>query len=99
MFCTQIADPDRKVSFMYEMLDEQDMTNVSEEGQMNTVCPTCDLTETPYSPTPKQIRTVFFIDPQKTIRAMLLYPASVGRDFDEIIRYALTCLCGIQDRR
>ncbi|KAF7791708.1 hypothetical protein EIP86_002732 [Pleurotus ostreatoroseus] len=32
------------------------------------------------------IRTVFIIDPKKTIRAMLLYPASVGRDFDEILR-------------
>ncbi|KAI0779171.1 cysteine peroxiredoxin [Irpex lacteus] len=32
------------------------------------------------------IRTVFLIDPKKVIRAMLLYPASVGRNFDEILR-------------
>lgn len=63
-----IADPDRSISNLYEMLDEQDMTNVSPGGDMCT------------------IRTVFFIDPAKIIRAMLLYPASVGRDFDEVIR-------------
>ena len=72
---------------MYEMLDEEDATNVSEDGQMNTVCFQHGLTQAPYLPTSIQIRTVFFIDPRKIIRAMLIYPASVGRDFDEIIRY------------
>ncbi len=32
------------------------------------------------------VRTVFIIDPNKKIRLMLIYPASTGRNFDEILR-------------
>lgn len=32
------------------------------------------------------VRSVFVIDPQKKIRLMLTYPASTGRNFDELIR-------------
>lgn len=32
------------------------------------------------------VRTVFVIDPQKKIRLTLTYPASTGRNFDEILR-------------
>jgi peroxiredoxin (alkyl hydroperoxide reductase subunit C) len=32
------------------------------------------------------VRTVFFVDPNTTIRAILYYPAELGRNFDEILR-------------
>jgi alkyl hydroperoxide reductase subunit AhpC len=32
------------------------------------------------------VRSVFIIDPNKKVRAMITYPASTGRHFDEILR-------------
>ncbi|PIL36706.1 hypothetical protein GSI_00395 [Ganoderma sinense ZZ0214-1] len=63
-----IADPDRQISTLYDMLDYQDATNRDAKGL------------------PFTIRTVFIIDPKKTIRLTIAYPASTGRNFDEIIR-------------
>lgn len=63
-----IADPDRKVSALYDMLDAQDATNVDAKG------------------IPFTVRTVFVVDPKKIIRLTISYPASTGRNFDEILR-------------
>jgi len=63
-----IADADRKVAALYDMLDQQDITNVDTKG------------------IPFTVRSVFIIDPKKTIRLILTYPASTGRNFDEIVR-------------
>jgi len=63
-----IADEDRKISTLYDMLDEQDATNRDAKGL------------------PFTVRTVFVIDPKKIIRLLISYPASTGRNFDEIIR-------------
>ncbi|CAL1702130.1 unnamed protein product [Somion occarium] len=63
-----IADGDRKISTLYDMLDEQDATNRDAKGL------------------PFTIRTVFVIDPKKVIRLTISYPASTGRNFDEILR-------------
>ena len=56
-----IADSDRKVSMLYDMIH-----------------PEADNTAT--------VRSVFVIDPKKKIRLMITYPASTGRNFDEILR-------------
>jgi len=63
-----IADPTREVAALYDMLDEQDLTNVDQKG------------------IPFTVRSVYVIDPKKTIRLTLTYPASTGRQFDEILR-------------
>ena len=63
-----IADMDRKVAVLFDMLDEQDATNVDQKGM------------------PLTVRSVFFIDPKKVIRAIITYPASVGRNTVEILR-------------
>lgn len=35
---------------------------------------------------PATVRSVYFIDPSKKVQTILTYPASVGRNFDEIVR-------------
>lgn len=40
----------------------------------------------PGESTTKAVRAVFIIDPKATIRAMIYYPLSMGRNFDEIKR-------------
>jgi len=63
-----IADKQRKVAYLYDMIDHQDATNVDEKGIAFT------------------IRSVFIIDPKKTIRLILSYPASTGRNSAEVLR-------------
>lgn len=40
----------------------------------------------PNAATTHTVRSVFIIDPKKKVRLILTYPASVGRNFDEILR-------------
>ena len=56
-----IADEDRKVSVLYDMIH-----------------PNADSQLT--------VRSVFIIDPDKIVKLMITYPASTGRNFDEILR-------------
>ena len=56
-----IADPDRTVANLYDMIHPNALNNMT-------------------------VRSVFIIAPDKTIKLMLTYPASTGRNFDEIIR-------------
>ena len=56
-----IADPDRKVSDLYDMIH-----------------PNADDTLT--------VRSVFVIGPDKKVKLSITYPASTGRNFDEVLR-------------
>jgi thioredoxin-dependent peroxiredoxin len=40
----------------------------------------------PNASTTATVRSVFIIDPKKTVRTTITYPASTGRNFDEILR-------------
>lgn len=86
MSLLQIADPDRKISTLYDMLDEQDATNRDAKGLPFTVRAQAFCIGVIVFKLSSQIRTVFVIDPKKTIRLTLAYPASTGRNFDEILR-------------
>ncbi|HET6182150.1 MAG TPA: peroxiredoxin [Acetobacteraceae bacterium] len=65
-----IGDTDLKVAKLYDMLPED--TSGTSEGRT----PADNAT----------VRTVFIIGPDKRIKAMLIYPMSSGRNFDEILR-------------
>ena len=56
-----IADEDRKVSELYDMIH-----------------PNADANFT--------VRSVFVIGPDKTVKLIITYPASTGRNFDELLR-------------
>ncbi len=40
----------------------------------------------PWESSTKAVRAVFFIDPKGMIRAVIYYPLSMGRNFDELLR-------------
>jgi alkyl hydroperoxide reductase subunit AhpC len=73
-----IADADRRVATLFDMLDYQDPTNIDKKGM------------------PLTVRSVFIIDPKNVIRLMITYPASTGRNFDEILRVADSLLLSDQ---
>jgi thioredoxin-dependent peroxiredoxin len=70
-----IGDPELKVAKAYDMLPE-DAGNTS-EGRT----PADNAT----------VRSVFVVGPDKKIKAMLTYPMSTGRNFDEVLRILDSC--------
>jgi len=70
-----IGDSDLNVAKLYDMLPED--AGSSSEGR---------------SPADNQtVRSVFLIGPDKRVKAMLTYPMSSGRNFDEVLRLLDSC--------
>ncbi|MDF2095866.1 peroxiredoxin [Aquibaculum arenosum] len=70
-----IGDPELQVAKLYDMLPESDGS--SSEGRSAADNAT--------------VRSVFIIGPDKKIKAMLTYPMSSGRNFDEVLRLLDSC--------
>ena len=70
-----IGDPKLEVAKLYDMLPES-------EGDSSEGRPPNDNAT---------VRSVFIIGPDKRIKAMLTYPMSSGRNFDEILRLLDSC--------
>ena len=67
-----IGDPELKVAKLYDMLPAERRR----QSQGRTAADNAT------------VRSVFVIGPDKKIKAMLTYPMSTGRNFDEVLRHA-----------
>jgi thioredoxin-dependent peroxiredoxin len=65
-----IGDPELKVAKLYDMLPD----DAGESAEGRTAADNAT------------VRSVFLIGPDKKIKAMLMYPMTTGRNFDEILR-------------
>jgi alkyl hydroperoxide reductase subunit AhpC len=70
-----VGDPELKVAKAYDMLPED--TGAAAQGRTAADNAT--------------VRSVFVIGPDKRIKAMLTYPMSTGRNFDEVLRLLDSC--------
>ena len=70
-----IADPELRVAKLYDMLPE----GAGDTSQGRTAVDNAT------------VRSVFLIGPDKKIKAMLTYPMSSGRNFDEVLRLLDSC--------
>jgi len=66
----------------YPIIGDKDRKIATEFGMLDYQ----DITNVDQKGLPLTVRTVFIIDPKKTIRLTISYPAAVGRNFDEILR-------------
>ena len=70
-----VGDPQLKVAKLYDMLPE----GAGETSEGRTAADNAT------------VRSVFIIGPDKKIKAMLTYPMSSGRNFDEVLRLLDSC--------
>lgn len=82
-----ISDPERKVAYLYDMVDYDDTTNVDQKGASFAFAfVVVSLILTCLTGMALTIRSVFVIDPNKKIRLIISYPASTGRNTAEVLR-------------
>ena len=74
-FTPLIGDPQLKIAKLYDMLPEE--AGDTSEGRT----PADNAT----------VRSVFVIGPDKKVKAMLTYPMTTGRNFDEVLRLLDSC--------
>ena len=70
-----IGDPELKIAKLYDMLPEA----AGSTSQGRTAADNAT------------VRSVFVVGPDKKIKAMLTYPMSTGRNFDEVLRLLDSC--------
>lgn len=70
-----IADHDLAVAKLYDMLPADAGTTADGRTALNN----------------QTVRTVYLIGPDKLIKAMIVYPMSTGRNFDEVLRLIDSC--------
>ena len=70
-----IGDPELKVAKSYDMLPEA----AGDSSQGRTAADNAT------------VRSVFVVGPDKKVKAMLTYPMSTGRNFDEVLRLLDSC--------
>jgi alkyl hydroperoxide reductase subunit AhpC len=70
-----IGDPELKVAKAYDMLPEDAGTTAQGRTAADNAT----------------VRSVFVIGPDKKVKAMLTYPMSTGRNFDEVLRLLDSC--------
>jgi len=70
-----IGDPELKVAKAYDMLPESSGTTAQGRTAADNAT----------------VRSVFVIGPDKKVKAMLTYPMSTGRNFDEVLRLLDSC--------
>ena len=70
-----IGDSDLAVAKLYDMLPAD--AGTTSQGRT--------------AATNQTVRTVYLIGPDKLIKAMLMYPMSSGRNFDEVLRLLASC--------
>jgi len=70
-----VGDPELKVAKLYDMLPEDAGTTSQGRTAANNAT----------------VRSVFIIGPDKKVKAMLTYPMSSGRNFDEVLRLLDSC--------
>src|SRR5687767_7559172 len=70
-----IGDPELKVAKAYDMLPD----DAGDKAQGRTAADNAT------------VRSVFVIGPDKKVKAMLTYPMSTGRNFDEVLRLLDSC--------